>query len=67
MGCASSAQSEDKAGSERAAKGAAEAAEAAAPKQNPYMPLTNKEIFQLKMSWKGIRRSLEDTGVAMFI
>ena len=64
MGCASSAQSEDKAGSERAA---AEAAEAAAPKQNPYMPLTNKEIFQLKMSWKGIRRSLEDTGVAMFI
>ena len=59
MGCASSADNEDK-----TVKGPAETA---APKQNPYMTLTNREIFQLKMSWKSIRRSLEDTGVAMFI
>ena len=35
--------------------------------QNPYMPaLTPKDTFHLKMSWKGIRRSLEVTGVTMF-
>ncbi len=64
MGCASSAPAEDKTQNVRQT---AEAADNALPKQNPYMTLTNKEIFQLKMSWKGIRRSLEDTGVAMFI
>ena len=36
--------------------------------QNPYMTaLTPKETFHLKMSWKGIRRSLEVTGVSMFM
>ena len=36
--------------------------------QNPYMhALTPKDTFHLKMSWKGIRRSLEITGVTMFI
>ena len=37
------------------------------PKQNPYMELTHKDIFHLKMSWKGLRRALDITGVNMFI
>ena len=36
-------------------------------KQNPYMALTHKDIFHLRMSWKGIRRALDITGVNMFI
>jgi hemoglobin-like flavoprotein len=79
MGCASSNQNED-AGKNTAQKGGAgggggggkpgetaEPAEAAAPKQNPYMSLTHKDIFHLKMSWKGIKRSMEETGVLMFV
>lgn len=36
-------------------------------KQNPYISLTPKDIFSLKMSYKGIRRAMEETGIAMFI
>lgn len=67
MGCASSAPTEGKAANGKAGKVATADPEPAAPKQNPYMALTQKEIFQLKMSWKGIRRSLEETGVDLFI
>ena len=50
------------------AGGEGEAAAAApTPKQNPYISLTPKDVFSLKMSYKGIRRNMEDTGVAMFI
>ena len=75
MGCASSSPIDNKQANGNAKSGAgaggkvgAEAeGEAAAPKQNPYISLTHKDIFHLKMSWKGIRRCLEETGVAMFI
>lgn len=66
MGCASSAQ-EDKPNANGKSGKTGDLSEPTAPKQNPYMALTHKEIFQLKMSWKGVRRTLEDTGVAMFI
>ena len=74
MGCASSNQgdSKDKSNTNGNAKGGAkagegEAAEPAPPKQNPYVSLTHKDIYFLKMSWKGIKRSMEDTGIAMFM
>ena len=37
------------------------------PIQNPYVSLTQKDTFHLKASWKGIKRALEVTGIAMFI
>lgn len=37
------------------------------PKQNPYLTLTPKDVFSLKMSYKGIRRGAEETGLTMFI
>ena len=43
------------------------APEPAQPKQNPYLTLTPKDVFSLKMSYKGIRRSSEETGLTMFI
>lgn len=43
------------------------APEPAQPKQNPYLTLTPKDVFSLKMSYKGIRRSSEETGLSMFI
>jgi hypothetical protein len=76
MGCASSNQETNenkgkngntKAGAGAGGEGGGEAAEPAPPKQNPYMSLTHKDIFHLKMSWKGIKRSIEDTGVTMFV
>jgi hypothetical protein len=79
MGCASSnredAKDSQKAKSGGGKNGAANAAgaggdaEAAAPtpKQNPYISLTPRDVFSLKMSYKAIRRSVEDTGTAMFI
>ena len=69
MGCTSSSSGDavDKAAVNGKTGAAAENAEAEnAPKQNPYMSLTHKDIFHLKMSWKGIKRCLEDTGVVMF-
>lgn len=71
MGCTSSSNNNnanDKATANgKAGAGATENAEAEnVPKQNPYMSLTHKDIFHLKMSWKGIKRSLEETGVCMF-
>lgn len=66
MGCASSAPENKSTANGKGGKVGGED-EPTAPKQNPYMALTHKEIFQLKMSWKGIRRSLEETGVNMFI
>lgn len=68
MGCASSApiENSNKSANGKGGKAGTEA-EPETPKQNPYMTLTHREIFQLKMSWKGIRRSLEETGVNMFI
>ena len=43
------------------------APEPAQPKQNPYLSLTPKDVFSLKMSYKGIRRCAEETGLTMFI
>ena len=55
-------------GTKGVAKAAAAEDDANANKpQNPYIALTHREIFQLKMSWKAIRRTLEETGVNMFI
>lgn len=73
MGCASSNQEDAKdakakANGNGAGGGGADAEnEPVAPKQNPYMTLTHKDTFHLKMSWKGIRRSLEETGITMFM
>jgi len=75
MGCASSNQEDAKDAKSKTngnAKGGAGGgempeAEPAAPKQNPYMSLTHKDTFHLKMSWKGIKRSLEETGINMFM
>jgi hypothetical protein len=36
------------------------------PKTNPYLSLSAKDLYSLKASWKGIRRSLEETGNIMF-
>lgn len=70
MGCTSSSNNtnENKANvNGKAGAGAADNAEAEnVPKQNPYMSLTHKDIFHLKMSWKGIKRCLEETGVLWF-
>ncbi|RNA29630.1 neuroglobin-like [Brachionus plicatilis] len=69
MGCASSNEAKE-AKTNGAAKSAGDNGEAgpepAAPKQNPYMSLTPKDVFSLKMSWKGIRRCLEETGTSAF-
>ena len=79
MGCASSNQEDakdnakNKNGTAKSGPGgggsanANDAGEAAAPKQNPYISLTHKDIYGLKMSYKGIRRGMEETGIAMFI
>ncbi len=73
MGCASSANdaSDTKTVVNGNAKGGKAGADTdggdqAAPKQNPYLSLVQKDIFSLKMSFKGVRRSLEETGVYMF-
>ncbi len=34
---------------------------------NPYVPFTSKEVYSLKASWKAIKRSMEETGVLMFV
>lgn len=76
MGCASSNQGDSKdnnksgrtngnAGGEGPNENAAP--EPVTPKQNPYISLTPKDVFSLKMSWKGIRRGVEETGTTMFI
>ena len=39
---------------------------AVVPKTNPYLSLSAKDLYSLKASWKGIRRSLEETGNIMF-
>ena len=77
MGCASSNQGDSKdtsntngnakAGAKAGGGEGGEGAEPAPPKQNPYVSLTHKDIYFLKMSWKGIKRSMEDTGIAMFM
>jgi hypothetical protein len=72
MGCASSNQEDAKDAKSKTngnAKGENVGAEAepVVPKQNPYMSLTPKDTFGLKMSWKGIRRMIEETGTSMFM
>lgn len=81
MGCASSNEPKDGGGGGRAngntrgggggaggdAANENAAAEPAQPKQNPYLTLTPKDVFSLKMSYKGIRRCAEETGLNMFI
>jgi hypothetical protein len=80
MGCASSNPEDAKdaknkngnAGKAGAAGGAngpngEQAGEQPVVKQNPYISLTPKDVFSLKMSYKGIRRAMEETGIAMFI
>jgi hypothetical protein len=68
MGCASSTgEAKDKPNGN--AKGGADGGtlpEPTAPKQNPYISLSPKDVFSLKASWKAIRRGAEETGVAMF-
>jgi hypothetical protein len=75
MGCASSNTGEAKdkpAGGGGKSNGNAKdggdgaAPEPPAPKQNPYITLTPKDVFSLKASWKAIRRGLEECGVLMF-
>ena len=34
---------------------------------DPRLPLTTRQVFLLKKSWKGIKRSMQATGVEMFI
>lgn len=34
---------------------------------DPRLPLTARQVFKLKKSWKGIKRNMELTGVEMFI
>jgi hypothetical protein len=48
-------------------KGAVQEEVAATPPQNPYLSLTHKDIFGLQASYKAVRRSMEETGVAMFL
>lgn len=79
MGCASSNEPKEGGGGGGKTNGQARgggagdapnenaAPEPAQPKQNPYLTLTPKDVFSLKMSYKGIRRSSEETGLAMFI
>ena len=78
MGCASSNQEDAKdaksktngnakGGAGGGAGGDAAETEPVVPKQNPYMSLTHKDTFHLKMSWKGIKRNLEETGITMFM
>lgn len=73
MGCASSSSADNSKPSAQNGKGSAGGKgagldnDADTPKQNPYISLTHREIFQLKMSWKAIRRTLVETGVNMFI
>ncbi|CAF1076673.1 unnamed protein product [Brachionus calyciflorus] len=71
MGCASSNEAkEPKPKSNGNGKTAPDngepAPEPVVPKQNPYLSLTPKDVFSLKMSWKGIRRCLEETGTNTF-
>ncbi|GAB1599640.1 neuroglobin-like [Argonauta hians] len=35
--------------------------------RDPRIPLSSRDIFKLKQSWKGIKRNMETTGVEMFI
>ena len=71
MGCASSNEpKEPKSKSNGNAKTSPDngepAPEPVVPKQNPYISLIPKDVFSLKMSWKGIRRCLEETGTSIF-
>lgn len=34
---------------------------------DPRLPLTARQAFKLKSSWKGIKRNMEATGVEMFV
>lgn len=43
------------------------AAQPVVPKTNPHLSLSAKDIYSLKASWKAIRRSMEETGVLMFV
>jgi hypothetical protein len=71
MGCASSTgEAKDKSnksnGNAKGGDGGGALPEPPAPKQNPYISLSPKDVFSLKASWKAIRRGAEETGVAMF-
>jgi hypothetical protein len=69
MGCASSNQHDSNEG-KKAANGNATnegGGDDATPKQNPYTTLTHREIFRMRMSWKAVKRSMEETGLAMFV
>ncbi|XP_014785608.1 neuroglobin [Octopus bimaculoides] len=37
------------------------------PPTDPRLPLSPLQVFKLKKSWKGIKRSIELTGVEMFV
>lgn len=39
----------------------------APPAQDPRIPLTARQKFQISKSWKAIARAMEQTGVSMFI
>ena len=37
------------------------------PTSDPRLPLTPKQLFLLKTSWKTIKRSLEETGIECLV
>jgi hypothetical protein len=36
-------------------------------KEDPRIPLTGRQIFLIKRSWKGISRNMCETGINMFL
>ena len=36
-------------------------------KEDPRIPLTGRQIFLIKRSWKAISRNIIDTGINMFL
>lgn len=38
-----------------------------APQTDPRLPLTAKQKYSIIASWKGISRSMETTGINMFV
>lgn len=37
------------------------------PESDPRIPLTIRQMFKLKQSWKGIKRKIDEAGVEMFV
>ena len=39
----------------------------AKPEVDPRLPLTPKQLFLLKQSWKSIKRNTEETGIELLV